>query len=56
MNQRFDIPEINSTSGPAFDWVAQELAVPDDAMRQALREAFIQHRNAGFAKLTKEPS
>jgi len=53
MSSAFDVPGLNSTSGPAFDWVAQELTLPDEATRQALRGAFIEHRNAGFTKLEK---
>lgn len=51
MGNQFDEPDLNSTSGPAFDWVAQELELPDDATRQALRAAFVLHRHDGFDKL-----
>ncbi len=51
MQNQFDVPDLNSTSGPAFDWVAQELELPDAATRQTLRDTFVQHRHAGFDKL-----
>lgn len=51
MQDQFVVPDLNSTSGPAFDWVAQELELPDVATRRALQEAFVEHRHDGFNRL-----
>ena len=53
MDNQFEVPDLHSTSGPAFDWVAQELELPDAVTRQRLRNAFIQHRHDGFNKLSR---
>lgn len=54
MRGRFDVPELSSTSTPAFAWVARELTLPDDATRIALLDAFVLHRHSGFEKLVRE--
>lgn len=50
----FRVPSPDSTSGQAFDWLAQELELPDDAARRVLRDAFIRLRNAPSRKAAKE--
>lgn len=54
IGQDFMVPELESTSGEAFDWLSRELELPDESTRQALREAFIRLRNAPSRKAAKE--
>lgn len=54
MAEQFEVPEPESTSGPAFDWLLTELELPPGADIAALRQAFIDLRNQGARNAAKK--
>lgn len=54
MAEQFEVPELESTSGPAFDWLLQELELPPGADTAALREAFMRLRHEGARNAAKK--
>lgn len=54
MSQTFEVPKLGSTAGPAFDWLCQELELPNEAARLTLRQAFVDQHNQGSRNAAKK--